>query len=270
MVSPFRSGKWAVGGLVLLALARASAAQAAAGGTPPAIEAPATGSTKGALKTSPRPAPSAADAGHSDAKAGKGTGQDRAEKPDKTSKSDAPPPDLPLTPVGEDALRLGPFAAPPRPFPFPLLGDDKVREVFVDRAGNLYKERPYAGVIPDWTSAAPQNQGQRCKVEVQPLTWVGFQNSADGSRVFVQVEKDACGYVYRPNDAHIVIDLPMVTVPNANLKREILTGAFPTAIEQIKTEEVPGRGARVVIVLKDRRPYLSAQLGRFLFVDVPR
>lgn len=174
------------------------------------------------------------------------------------------------TPVGEDALRLGPFAPPPRPFPFPLLGDERAHELFVDYGGKLYKDRPYSGQVPDWNAVPPSVVVGRCKVEPQTLSWVGFQNNDESSRIYVQLEKTACGYVYRADDNHLVIDLPRVTVPNASLKREILTGAFPTPVVQIKTDELPGRGTRVVIALRDKRPYLSAHLGRYLFVDVQR
>ncbi|MBI5611003.1 MAG: hypothetical protein HY902_19180 [Deltaproteobacteria bacterium] len=191
---------------------------------------------------------------------------DKAEKAEKTEKAE----EGGASAVAEADVKLGPFQAPPRPFPFPLLGDDRAREVFVDRAGNLYKERPYSGNVPDWNAAPPAAAGGRCKVEPQSLTWVGFQNNADGSRVYVQVEKGACGYVYRPDDLHVVIDLPQVTVPSDNFKREILTGAFPTAIEQVRAEEISGKGTRIVIVLREHRPYLSAHLGKYLFVDVTR
>ncbi len=174
------------------------------------------------------------------------------------------------TPVGEDALRLGPFVAPPKPFPFPLLGDERQKEVFVDRDGKLYKDRPYSGQVPDWNSEVQTNTTGRCKVEPQLLTWVGFQNTADASRVYVQLEHEACGYVYRPDDAHIVIDLPQVAITNPNLRREILTGAFPTQIDFIRAEDLVGRGTRIVISLKDKRSYLSAHLGRYVFVDIPR
>jgi hypothetical protein len=174
------------------------------------------------------------------------------------------------TPVGEDALRLGPFSPPPRPFPFPLLGDERAHELFVDYAGKLYKERPYSGQVPDWNAVPPSVVVGRCKVAPQTLSWVGFQNNDESSRIYVQLEKAACGYVYRADDNHLVIDLPQVTVPNASLKREILTGAFPTPVVQIKTDELQGRGTRVVIALRDKRPYLSAHLGRYLFVDVQR
>ncbi len=174
------------------------------------------------------------------------------------------------TPVGEDALRLGPFVAPPKPFPFPLLGDERQKEVFVDRDGKLYKDRPYSGQVPDWNTEVPSNLTGRCKVEPQMLTWVGFQNTADASRVYVQLEHEACGYVYRPDDSHIVIDLPQVAIANSNLRREILTGAFPTQIDFIRAEDVVGRGTRIVISLKDKRSYLSAHLGRYVFVDIPR
>lgn len=205
---------------------------------------------KGAEKTSEAPADKA----------------DKPEKADKTEKAE----EGGASAVAEADVKLGPFQAPPRPFPFPLLGDDRAREVFVDRAGNLYKERPYSGNVPDWNAAPPAAAGGRCKVEPQTLTWVGFQNNADGSRVYVQVEKGACGYVYRPDDLHVVIDLPQVTVNSDNFKREILTGAFPTAIEQVRAEEISGKGTRIVIVLREHRPYLSAHLGKYLFVDVTR
>jgi hypothetical protein len=174
------------------------------------------------------------------------------------------------SPLQEDLTRLGPFQPPPRPFPFPLLGNDRAGELFVDRAGKLYQERHYSGNIPDWSGEAPSALGGRCKVEPQTLQWIGFQNNADGSRIYVQLEHQACGYVYRPDDLHIVIDLPQVTVPTQNFLREILTGAFPTAVEQVRAEDMAGRGTRVVVVLRERRPYLSAHLGKYLFVDVTR
>lgn len=175
------------------------------------------------------------------------------------------------TPASEEDLRLGPFAPPPKPFPFPLLGDERAKELFVDRDGTIYRERKYSGHVPDWNEVGPgPSSGGRCKVEAQDLSWVGFQNNADGSRIYVQVDKAACGYVYRPDDNHIVIDLPQVSIPTSNLRREILTGAFPTSVAQVRAEDVAGRGTRVVISLKETRPYLSAQQGRYIFVDVTR
>ncbi len=249
-----------------------------------ALAAPALGADKAAEKPGKATAdkPKDAEKGKDGADAGKKAEKPKADAKKDDAKAAEPKKDEPkptakeprvedsATPVGDDATKLGPFAPPPRPFPFPLLGDDRAREVFVDRAGNLYKERPYSGNIPDWNAAPAVGSGGRCKVEPQTLSWVGFQNNADGSRVYIQVENIACGYVYRPDDLHIVIDLPQVSIAANNLKREILTGAFPTAIEMIKAEDVPGKGARVVVVLRERRPYLSAHLGRYLFVDVTR
>ena len=104
----------------------------------------------------------------------------------------------------------------------------------------------------------------------QALTWVGFQNTFDSSRIFIQVEGEACGYVYRPDDRHIVIDLPAVRVENPNLKRDILTGAFPTPVALVHVESMGSRGTRVTIALKEPQRYLSAHLGRYVFVDVAR
>jgi hypothetical protein len=251
---------WLVAG-VLTTLACAS----------PALAAPLASEATQAPTDEPAKATTTGKPAHDKVKPAKGKPKPDAAKPE-AAKPEAPKsaPAVEQTPVGEDALRLGPFVPPPKPFPFPLLGDDKAKELFVDRAGNLYRERPYSGQVPDWNIAPPDIATGRCKVEPQLLTWVGFQNNADGSRVYVQLEKSACGYVYRPDDQHVVIDLPQVTVANANLKREILTGAFPTAVDFIKTEEIAGRGTRIVITLREKRPYLSAHLGRYVFVDISR
>jgi hypothetical protein len=171
--------------------------------------------------------------------------------------------------LSAEDLRLGAFKAPPRPFPFPLLGDDKAREIYVDRLGKIYKERPYKGLVPNWNKRRTSLR-KRCKVVPQALTWIGFQNNIDSSRVFIQVDQAACGYVYRPDDHHIVIDLPAVRVVNPNLRRDILTGAFPTPVNLVHVEEVKGKGTRVTIALKGRQRYLSAHLGRYVFVDVAR
>ncbi len=171
--------------------------------------------------------------------------------------------------LSADDLRLGDFKVPPAPYPFPLLGDERAKEVYVDRDGNLYKERKYSGVIPAWGQSGALRRG-RCQVVPQTLDWVGFQNNFDSSRIFIAVQGEACGYVYRPDELHIVIDLPAVKVENPNLLRDILTGAFPTPVQLIHVEELGGRGTRVTIALREPRAYLSAHIGKYVFVDVSR
>ncbi len=171
--------------------------------------------------------------------------------------------------LSAEDLRLGEFRAPGAPFPFPLLGDERAREVYVDRDGNLYRERKYSGVVPAWAQSGALKRG-RCQVVAQPLEWVGFQNNFDSSRIFVSVPGEACGYVYRPDELHIVIDLPAVRVDNPNLLRDILTGAFPTPVALIQVETFDSRGTRVTIALREPRSYLSAHLGKYVFVDVAR
>ena len=166
-------------------------------------------------------------------------------------------------------LRLGDFRAPPPPYAFPMLSDEKAKEVYVDSAGRLYKERKYSGVVPNWRTRKRMRRG-RCRVQDQKLTWIGFQNAFNSSRVFIQVDGQACGYVYRPDAKHIVIDLPAVSIDNSNFKRDILTGAFPSAVAMVHVSSIDDKGTRVTIALKEPRRYLSAHLGRYLFVDVAR
>ena len=171
--------------------------------------------------------------------------------------------------LSADDLRLGDFKVPNAPYPFPLLGDERAKEIYVDRDGNLYKERKYSGVIQAWGQSGALRRG-RCQVVPQTLDWVGFQNNFDSSRVFIAVQGEACGYVYRPDELHIVIDLPAVKVENPNLLRDILTGAFPTPVQLIHVEELGGRGTRITIALREPRSYLSAHIGKYVFVDVSR
>lgn len=171
--------------------------------------------------------------------------------------------------LSAEDLRLGDFKAPRAPYPFPLLGDERAREIYVDKEGKLYKERRYSGMIPDWGQRGALRRG-RCQVVPQQLAWVGFQNNYDSSRVFIAVDQQACGYVYRPDDLHVVIDLPAVRVGNPNLLRDILTGAFPTPVKQIHVEERDERGTRITIQLREPRRYLSAHVGRYVFVDIAR
>mgnify|MGYP006928156380 FL=1 len=219
-------------------------------------------------------------AGAAFAKGGKKTGKSKAAKKAATSAAESPAksksddgkaaqPDIRRTWLTAEDLRLGDFHAPPPPYPFPLLGDEKAREVFVDKAGRLYEERKYSGVIPDWRHRNTLHRG-RCRVREQTLTWVGFQNTFSSSRIFIQVDGEACGYVYRPDEKHIVIDLPAVRIENPNLKRDILTGAFPTPVALVHIETMGTRGTRVTIALKEPQRYLSAHLGRYVFVDVAR
>ena len=141
-------------------------------------------------------------------------------------------------------LRLGDFRAPPPPYAFPMLSDDKAKEVYVDSAGRLYKERKYSGVVPNWRTRKRMRRG-RCRVQDQKLTWIGFQNAFNSSRVFIQVDGQACGYVYRPDAKHIVIDLPAVSIDNSNFKRDILTGAFPSAVAMVHVSSIEDKGTRV-------------------------
>jgi len=200
-------------------------------------------------------------------------GASKAPASTKADKAKADPPDDGKL-LSEEELRLGPFKKPPVPYPFPVLGDERATELYVDREGKIYADRKYSGHVPRWQglTSGPKSRNKRCEVLSQPVEWVGFQNGEDVSRVFVMTAKDACGYVYSPDDAGnvVVIDLPKTYLANSTLRHDILTGAFPTAVNQVHVEEIAGHGTRIVIALKRKVPYLSARVGRYVFIDFPR
>ena len=63
-------------------------------------------------------------------------------------------------------------------------------EELVDDDGTLYKKRPYGGIIPkvrDHFDAGPKSAGEKAPQPI--INWIGYQQRAEVSSVFVQFDR---------------------------------------------------------------------------------
>ncbi len=142
--------------------------------------------------------------------------------------------------------------------------------------GEVHKEGEYGGVVPgkvgDQRRKAP-------KTRRTVLTWIGFQNRGAGSRLFVQLTRDA------DFDQEVVGDKLVVTIPGArfgsrNARRRLDTRFFETSLRQVVPKRARRKGKRkagVALHISFKNPSdarsASAQLSReqdgyyYLYLD---
>lgn len=158
----------------------------------------------------------------------------------------------------------------------------------VERAGDSLREQEaainrdklqvgdiYRGIVPgvrDWhllprraRDAARRNTSTRNR-----LSWIGFQDLAGGSRVFVQTIREATWRVEEgvADDGRAVVTVTLLgtRVPIYNNRRTLDTRYFATAVIGANATPV-GPNTVVTIVLQSRTPYAVRQEGEFLFID---
>jgi hypothetical protein len=149
--------------------------------------------------------------------------------------------------------------------------EEGVSETVVDETGAIYRRRTYGGVIPNVRDSLRDKKTskvhQRGPLEI---TWVGFQQKALFSRVFVQTDRLPTYTIFKPDPLHIVVEFPTARLRTVQEDRVILTHEFNTKIDQIDAKPLKGRGIHVVITLKEPMGYLYKQEGDYVFIDVER
>ncbi len=146
-----------------------------------------------------------------------------------------------------------------------------VPETVIDDEGKIYQTRHYGGVIPhvrdtlyDKKTSKPRRRG------LVRVTWLGFQQKALFSRVFIQTDRLPTYTIFKPDPTHIVVELPTARLRTPQEGRDVITHEFNTSIDHIVAKRVKGRGVHVVITLKEPVGYLYKQDGAYIFVDVER
>lgn len=188
-------------------------------------------------------------------------------------------------PAGEDAPDR-PYEAETRPLPTPgeraepkRPGEQKykyweeegVSETVVDEAGAIYKRRYYGGVVPHLRDSLRDVKTSKVhKRGPLEITWIGFQQKALFSRVFVQTDRLPTYTIFKPDPLHIVVEFPTARLRTIQEDRIILTHEFNTKVDQIDAKPVRGHGIHVVITLKEPMGYLYKQEGDYVFIDVER
>lgn len=149
--------------------------------------------------------------------------------------------------------------------------EEGVSETVVDEAGTIYRRRFYGGVIPNVRDSLRDKKTSKVhRRGPLEITWVGFQQKALFSRVFVQTDRLPTYTIFKPDPLHIVVEFPTARLRTIQEDRVILTHEFNTKVDQIDARPVRGRGVHVVITLKEPMGYLYKQEGDYVFIDVER
>ena len=144
--------------------------------------------------------------------------------------------------------------------------DDHI-EFVVDRAGQIYEDRPYAGVIPGVRDVRDPDEFERKRKEPWVL-WVGFQPMAALSRVFWLLSEEVPTFqVKRVSPTRLEVFFPRAKVPNENTIREMFMEPFTGPIRAVVGHRVRG-GIRYVITLKHAAHYLYRYEAPFLLLDL--
>jgi colicin import membrane protein len=133
----------------------------------------------------------------------------------------------------------------------------------------------YGEAVED-VPAAPEYSEVEERVEVsgvlKDMTWVGFQQTMESSRVFIKTTEPVRFHVTEEGTTLVVLELENTRIPMRNNQRFLDTHFFDTAVTMITPREIEGasRNVRIEIQLRDKVPYTSGQDENMVFLDFQR
>ena len=126
---------------------------------------------------------------------------------------------------------------------------------------------PYLGVQPGMNERAPGKTKLRSRGAIRLVSWVGFQMTTPGGRVFIQTTEPPA-YDIVPSEAdEVVLELTNSRLHSRNESRPLDTSAFPTVVQSVKAKQRKGNKTRVIIKLRQIVGYDLKQEGNYLFLD---
>ena len=172
-------------------------------------------------------------------------------------------------PVPTPGERLTPLR--PGEYKFKYWQEEGVSETVVDDGGDIYRKRRYQGVIPHLRDRLRDKRTSKVhKRGKMEITWVGFQQMALSSRVFVQTDRMPTYTIFKPDPLHIVVEFPTARFRTRQERRVVHTHEFNTRVDRIEAKRTRGHGVHVIITLKEPTGYLYKQEGDYVFIDVER
>lgn len=172
---------------------------------------------------------------------------EEVEEVSETSEEDAMPP--PATP--EEAEEPPPPPPPPPP---------------------VEEEEAVPPPPDEFIAPAPAEERVEISSAIKNMTWLGFQQTRDSSRVFIKTSEPVQFHVVEEGRNLIILELENTRIPLKNNKRFLDTHWFDTAVTMISPREIEGisRNVRIEIQLKNRVPYTSGQEGNLVFINFQR
>ena len=116
----------------------------------------------------------------------------------------------------------------------------------------LAADQPYDGVVPgEKTKAQPRKKGPFL------VTWVGFQKSDGGARVFVRVSSGIHNVTQEARGDEVVAHIPDVRLDTKNNGRPLDTRYFGTDVKRVWAQQVKGGVDLHVKLAKAATPKLT-------------
>lgn len=108
--------------------------------------------------------------------------------------------------------------------------------------------------------------------ELKDLDWIGFQQFAEASRVFVRTTEPVKYRVDDSNPKSVVLVLENTNIPLRNNRRPLDTRFFDGPVRRIvpKILEGPSTSVRIEIKVSQKVPYKVVQNDNFLALDFTR
>ncbi len=176
-----------------------------------------------------------------------------------------PPPPPPAEEATPPAPRPAEEATPPPPPPEPVREEEEVP--------------PPPPPPPTQPKPAPREERviqPEARVEVtsamKDMTWLGFQQTAEASRVFIKTNEPVRYRVVEEGDDLVVLELENTRIPLRNNRRFLDTHFFNTAVTMITPREIEGvsRNVRVEIQLRHKVPYSATQEDNVVYLRFER
>jgi len=101
------------------------------------------------------------------------------------------------------------------------------------------------------------------------ITWIGFQMSATGSRVFIKTRDEAEYSIKEKDEKTLVLEIYNADIPKKNNRRPLDTSFFNSPVAYISPEVDSGsiKVIKIEIKLKERVPFITKQESNALYVD---
>ena len=126
---------------------------------------------------------------------------------------------------------------------------------------------PYLGIQPGLRDVAPNTELRGTSESTNALTWVGFDMSSPGGRVFIQTAQTSQYEVLPTADDEVIIELKNCALNWKNDGHHLDTSWFPTAVKQVQAKAKGKASVLIRIQLKASGNYDLRQEGNYIFVD---
>ncbi|MBI5509852.1 MAG: hypothetical protein HY903_13940 [Deltaproteobacteria bacterium] len=121
-------------------------------------------------------------------------------------------------------------------------------------------------------TVAPPVLAQELEAELKEMSWIGFQQFQDASRVFVKTTEPVKYRVDNTRTDMVILFLENTTVPLRNNRRQLDTHFFESPVTwiQAKAIEGPSPSVRIEIRVKHKVPFKEVQNDNVLALDFER